>query len=449
MTTAASDPMPPGPVQPRRSRRGLFLVLLLVGVSMAGGVGWYVWRSMGKVEPPAVELAAADPEVAAAIESARDEVRRSPRSAAAWGKLGKVLAAHRYLEAAGACFTEAGRLQPDEVRWPYFRGLTLAFSDSDAAVAQFQHAVQLGGDAPAVRLRLAEALEAQGRLDEAEEQFRHLLDDRALGPRAQLGLARLAYRRGDLQIARNYLGTSAAHPLTRRAAHTLLAEIEQRSNDPAAAAGERARAAELPPDPDWSDPFLDEINRTKAGKDARLSYAVQLLGQQRTGEAVDLLRELLGKYPDWDQAWLTYGRVLLENQAYPPAEEALRKAVQLAPDSVGGHFNLGLALFQRGEYREAATHFRQATRLKPDHALAWYNLGHCLKRENDRPGAVAAFREAVRCKPNMAAAHTNLGEQLLEQGDKAAAVEELRLGLELNPEDATAKKLLEQLGQGK
>jgi Flp pilus assembly protein TadD len=49
----------------------------------------------------------------------------------------------------------------------------------------------------------------------------------------------------------------------------------------------------------------------------------------------------------------------------------------------------------------------------------------------------------------MAAAHTNLGELLAEQGNKATAIEELRLGLELNPNDATAKKLLDQLSPGK
>src|SRR5712692_1270013 len=221
MTTAASDPIPPGPVQRRRSPRWLLLVVLVVSVAVAGGVGWYVWRWMGKVELPVVDLAGADPEVAAAVTSARDEVRKSPRSAAAWGKLGKILAAHAFHEAAGICFTEATRLQPSEARWPYFHGLTLMFSDSDAAIIQFQHAVQLRADAPAMRLRLAEALAAQGRLDEAEEQFRRLLPDQTLAPRVQLRLGRLAYQRGDLQSARTYLGQSMTHPSTQKASHIL------------------------------------------------------------------------------------------------------------------------------------------------------------------------------------------------------------------------------------
>jgi Flp pilus assembly protein TadD len=448
MTTAASDPVPPAPVKPRRSPRWLLLLLVVAVVAVAAGAGWYTWKWLGSAAPPVVDLTGADPEVAEAVGSAREEVRRSPRSATAWGKLGKALAAHRYHEAANTCFTEAECLQPTEARWPYFRGLTLIFTDTDAAIAQLQHAVQLRGDA-AMRLRLAEALASQGRLDEAEEQYRRVLPDRTLGPRAQLGLARLAYQRGDLPAARSDLERSITQPATQKASHTLLAEIEQRSNDPVAAARERARAAELPDDPDWSDPFLEEINLAKVGKHARLDYALGLLGQQRAREALEVLVELVNAHPDWDQAWLDYGRVLLENQDYTDAEQALRAVVRLTPDSVRGHFHLGVALFQQGRYPDAAKEFRETTRVKPNHALAYNNLGHCLKRQGDRAGAIEAFGQAVRCKPGMAGAHTNLGELLAEEGDKAKAIEELRLGLELNPEDATAKKLLQQLANGK
>jgi len=428
----------------RRWRPWLMLVVLLAGVGGAGG--WYAWLSRTKVRPPTVNLDGADPEVASAVTKARDKVIRSPRSPAAWGKLGKILAAHRFLEAARTCFIEAERLQPEEVRWPYYQGLMLVFSDSDAAIVQFQHAVQLRDSESTMHFRLAETLAGQGRLDEAEEQYRRLRDDPSLAPRAELGLGRLAYQRGDLEAARALLGRTATRPTTQKAAHSLLAEIAQRSNDLASATRERAIVTQLPDDPDWTDPFLNEITREKAGRDARLDYALGLSRQHLFGDAATEFQNLVKEYPEWDQAWLNYGRFLLDNQAYPEAEAAFRTALRLAPDSVNGQFYLGVVPFQRGDYSEAAAHFREAARLKPDHAMAYYNLGHCLKRLIDLPGALAAFREAVRCQPNMANAHTNLGVLLAEQGNKAAAVAELRLSLDLNPEDETAKKLLAQLG---
>jgi tetratricopeptide (TPR) repeat protein len=444
MSTSSSDPASPQNLPPRRGRRYIFLLLALLAVAVAGGSAWW-WHWKDSVHLPTVDLTNADPEVAEAIKSATDDVRRAPRSATAWGKLGKVLAAHRYFDAADDCFVEAERLQPHEPRWPLFRGLTLIFRDPDAAIAEFQHSLKLRPDEPAVRLRLADALAAQGRLDGAEAEYRWLLQDDTLAPRAQLGLGRLAYQRGDLAAARRYLGQCATHPLSRKEAHALLAEVEQRSNDPSAASRERGIASDLPDDQDWFDPFVDEINREKKGRAFRLNYAGQQLDVRSPEEAEPLFEGLIRDYPDWDQAWLAYGRLLLKSQAYLPASDALSKAVSLAPDSVDGHFYLGSALFQRGEWRQAATQFREVTRVKPDHALAYNNLGHCLLRLNDHPAAMEAFRAAVRAKPTMAVAHTNLGKLLAEQGNKKAAIEELSLALELNPEDPEARKALDQL----
>jgi tetratricopeptide (TPR) repeat protein len=429
-----------------RLRQWLVAALVLVALCAAGG--WYAWQSRSRTEPPAVQLDAVDPEVAAAVTAARAEAVRSPRSPAAWGKFAKVLAAHGYLEEARVCFAEAERLQPDEARWAYGQGLMLVFSDNDAAIVQFQRATRLRGD-PAMRLRLADTLAVQGRFDEAEEQYRLLRDDPLLAPRAELGLGRVAFERGDPSAARELLDRAAGESETRKAAHSLLAEIAQRTNDQAAAAAERAVVNKLPDDPDPADPLVAEISREKVGKNVRLARALKLSRQGEAQEAAAEFQELVLAYPDWDQGWLNYGRLLMEHRAYAQAAEKFQTVLQLTPDSVTGHFQLGVALFQRDDFSQAAQHFQQAARLKPDHALAHYNLGHCLKRMNDRDGAVAAFRQALRFRPDMARARTSLSELLAERGDKTGALEELRLCLDLNPDDETAKKLWDELGKQK
>jgi tetratricopeptide (TPR) repeat protein len=430
-------------------RRGIVLgVIVAVGMG-AATAGWRYWRLREAPAPPTIDRTGADPEVAEAVDQAADAVRKSPRSAATWGKLGELLVAHNYDDEARVCFTQANQLEPNDARWPYLLGMTLLFSDTDAAITQFQRAVQLQDDSPAMRLRLAETLLTQARLDEAEKQFRRLLSLEPANPRGQLGLGRLAYQRGDLAGSRDFLGRAIASPLTQQAAHALLAEIEQRANDPVAAARERLRAAELPGDQDWHDPVVVEVERLRVGRQARLDQALQVLRRQGLAEGFGQLRELVRDYPDWDQAWLNCGRVYLEHQEYPAAEDALRKSLKLAPDSVQAHFYLGLVLFLRGDYVAAVASFREAARLKPDHALAYYNLGHCWKRLDNQSAALEAFREVVRCKPGHAAAHANLGELLAEQGEKIEAARHLRLAVELNPDDTAAKKLLEELERRK
>lgn len=426
-----------------RTNVGAAALVLLLAASVGG---WYAWRQRDRVEPPTIDPATAEPEVAEAITAAHANVLRSP-DAASWGQYGKVLVAYHYDDEANFCFAQAERLDPKEARWPYLQGMTLLFSDTDRAIACFERAVRLDKTKPAMQLRLAETLLSQGRLDEALEHYRRLLELDPGNPRGSLGLSRLTYLHGDLKASRDYLGRSLNSPLTQKASHTLLAEIEQRANDSAAAARERALAAQMPDDQDWFDPVVDEVNGMRLGKQARLDRALKLASQQ-PAEALTLLSELERQYPDWEQPWLARGRLLLQHRDYAGAGAALHRAIQLAPGSVEAHFALGVTLFQRGDYRAAAASFREATRLKPDYALAQYNLGHCLRRQGDRAAAIAAFRAAVRSKPGYAPGHANLGELLAEEGNKTEAVEHLRLAVELNPEEKTAKKLLDQLQEG-
>src|SRR5438105_5816777 len=97
-------------------RRCALVALALLGI---GAAAWWWWRPSA-VEPP-LPPNVQDPEVLAVIDKARREVRSSPRSAAAWGKLGSVLLAHLCTREADQCFAEAARLDPGDARWSYLR----------------------------------------------------------------------------------------------------------------------------------------------------------------------------------------------------------------------------------------------------------------------------------------------------------------------------------------
>ena len=89
------------------------------------------------------------------IESARDRVRREPRSAGAWGRLGMLLAAHNFSPEAVACFAEAETLAREAV-----------------AIYEPTDAISDQGDA---LCDLAEVLAAAGRSDEAADALEQAL----------------------------------------------------------------------------------------------------------------------------------------------------------------------------------------------------------------------------------------------------------------------------------
>jgi tetratricopeptide (TPR) repeat protein len=430
--------------------------MLLVGAVLAAALAGFLWRQVLSsretardvpIAPvPAIDQTDVDPAVLRLISGARTGVVEAPRSAEAWGRLGKVLLAHEFSDEALTCFAQAEALDPAEPRWPYHQGTILSQGKPDAAIPKLQRAVErCGNDPDAPRLRLAEILLAQGRPRDAEDQWERLLRSDPAHARAHLGLARLAYQRGNLEQSMAHLNFSLNGSRTRKAAHFLLAEVDEWRGDKAAAEQESRRAAALPADEAWPDRFDEEVKQLQTGRQVFLARADVLLHQGRVAEAIVLLQKTVKDYPDSSSGWLLLGTACLAKHDLGGGEEALRTASRLAPDSVEIPFYLGNVRFLRGDHREAAAYFRQAAQLKPDFALAHFNLGHCLMRLGDRDGAIAAFRSAVGCKPDYADAHMNLGALLVQAGQGAEALVYLRYAAELQPRDPRAKKLLRQL----
>jgi tetratricopeptide (TPR) repeat protein len=397
MSAAPEPSSTPARRFPTRFRWRWLLVLTLV-LALAGGA--WLWFASLPPTPPDPDLAGADPEAVAAIAAARAAALQSPRSAAAWGRLGMVLRAHDFGPDANRCFAVAERLDPRQPRWPYLHGLTLLLTDPEAGIPRLQRAVDLCGDRPlAPRLRLAETLLARGRLDEAERHLRQALQREPDNPRVHLGLARLALHREQPAVAAEHLAAVGDNPLSLKAARILRLEAERLAGRPVAAAAARAAAA-LPDDPPWPDPFVEEVEALQVGLQARLARADVLLRQGRAEEALAVLGETAARYPESARPRLALGQALIQTRHPEAAERELRRATELEPELVEAWFDLGVALSLQEKAGAAAECFRRTVRLKPDHGLAHYNLGQCLKVLGDRAGAVQAFGAAVRARPD-------------------------------------------------
>ena len=395
------------PLSGKRFLTPFFLALI---AAAGAGVGIWWWSRMPLPEPPEPDLAEVDPEVVEAVAAARQAVRQRPNDGGVWGRLGMVLLAHDFHPEAQRCLAEAERLDPDEVRWPYLRGLSLLLNEPDAGLRCLQSVAERGGeDPPPPRLRLVETLLNQGRLDEAEHYLEQARKAEPDNPRLQLNLGRLALLRGQWQRALEHLEPCTNDVHARRLAHTLRAEAWTHLYEPDKARAEQRQATEAPEDQLWPDPFVEDVLRFQCGLAVRLRQAGDLLAQRRYPQAVQLLDETVQRYPQSMVAWLSLGDTWRQLGRPDRAEPAYREAVRLEPEAPDAWFRLG-CIQALDRPREAADSFRRAIRLKPDHALAHFNLGHRLKQLGDADGAADEFRAALRCRPDYAPARDALRE---------------------------------------
>jgi tetratricopeptide (TPR) repeat protein len=302
-------------------------VILLIGTSITAVGLWWSRRTSVPL-PPAVDLIGVDPAVQRAGEAARAAVIHNPGSAYAWGKLGMVLVGHGFpVEASDACLAQAERLDSRQPCWPYLRATSLIPTDLEAAIPKLQRAVELCDcDPDAPRLELGEVLLEEGRFDEAAEQFLRVLERHTDNVRAFLDLGRAAFERGELSESMTYLHRSEVDVHTRKAAHTLLAQAHERLGNKPAAEEALRRAAGLPKDMAWPDPFQEKINEVQVGKQTALVRANNLLLTGRYPDAIGLLQQTVQDYPDSDKAWEMLGTAYVGVKDLPAAEQALGRA---------------------------------------------------------------------------------------------------------------------------
>ena len=366
---AAGEPPTMPPAAPRRGR-GRWIVLGAAVLVLAGGAAaaWQLLRPPPPAPPdPPMPQGIQQPEVRATIEAARQNVLQKPRSADAWGLLGMTLEAQLYEPEADRCFAEAARLDPSDPRWPYFRGLYAQKYDPAHAVPFFREALAAAGSSPeeksAVRLRLAETLLEERKLDEAEPLFQEELRLRPSEARAAYGLGLIAMARGDQAAAQKRLTAAAADPNTRKKATAQLAALARSHGDDAGAAAYEKEWAKMSDDPTaWPDPLVEQVARLQVASPSRSREVGDLEREGRYQEAADIYLQQIEEDANNAAAYTGAGLDLFHLGQYDRGLRAAPGGSEAAdPASSAAHYGLAQALF---------TWVEKAQRQKPGDAAS-------------------------------------------------------------------------------
>ncbi len=427
-------------------------------LALAAFAGWLAWDRLFAPSPPQIPLEGATKERIARIEKAREEVRRQPRSAKAWGELSMVLMGNAFFEQAIPCFAQAQRLDPEEPRWPYFQGaLSLIYGRREGFV-KLKEALALArsnDDRRAILLPLIQALVEDGQLDEAETRLRELREIEGDSPAVHFCLGILAVSRDDRAAAQQYLSKLTEHPSARKRACSLLAGIVE---DEKLAQEYRRRAAELGDDQPWPGSYEDDLQSYRADPEQDLAPFHELVAQKRLGEALAFLRKMVDESPS-EAACMLLGVNLMKLKDYDEGAKMLRRATEFNPRNVKAHLFLGTCLLEAGKKRlealdgkeRAKELFRQAVAAE-DKALALQNQlayahltrGQALKYLGRTEEALTTLRQAALIAPEIAEMHLVLGEALGEAGQLPEALQHLEDAVRIDPQGPAPRETLEK-----
>lgn len=260
-------------------------------------------------------------------------------------------------------FRRVTELVPADPVAPFHLGLiALRQSRWAEAIDALQRSAERGGPRATVMHNLALALEASGRLSDAESALAHAVEHNSHDARMWTAWGILALRREEMPRAIERFARAR--------------DLWGQQRPPArwfwGCGWAQAVAGNWP----------DAIATVRDGVDAypghpvlRTTLAVLLEASGEIGEAEAHLRHALGEDPTIPQVSKNLGDLLYRAGRWDEAEEAYDRAVRLAP-RLGDDilFKLGNLACRRGDVPTARRRWEQALALNPEHALARANL---------------------------------------------------------------------------
>ena len=342
---------------------------------------------------PDPDISAAEAPVAEKIRALHRNVRRHPRSAAAWGKLAMNLDVHGFPEAVQT-YKQAASLDPDDFRWVYYLAIVQQGLLSPEAAEWFERSKSLRPDYLPMLVRYGQALADIGLLGDASDAFRQALSVNPESSHAYLELAKIALLQGDLPTSQEHLVRALDISPQYGQVHQLLAEVYRRRNRSVEADRELRKARQL-------------------------TYELSLPDTV----FVDLMREGVSSY--W---YLRRGRAYVKARMYDAAHREFQQAVKVRPDAET-HTSLAHVLQQSRKIDEAQEHYRAALALRPTYREALMGLGSVLSEMGQLQQAIAYFAQAKELNPDEPDAYLGLGILHERSGNEARAIDEFRQGL--------------------
>jgi protein O-GlcNAc transferase len=188
--------------------------------------------------------------------------------------------------------------------------------------------------------------------------------------------------------------------------------------------------------------YQQTVNLDSRFADAYYNMAKSLEQQSRLDEAIDCLKQCLLVKPQWAEAYNNLGNLLNHKGLSDAALSSYQQAIQIKPGLYEAHNNLGNALKDQGRFAGAIACYQKALRFRPDYAEAYQNMGVAFTEQARLDEGIGCFQKAIELRPDFAEAYNFLGLCYEKQAKVAEAISSFEKAIQIKPNYAEAYSYL-------
>lgn len=283
-------------------------------------------------------------------------------------------------------------------------------------------------------LKAGVSLHQTGRLNEAAEKYRDVLNRDSRNPDALNLLGVIAQAQGDRDRALTYFKRTIAAAPRMATAHYNLANLLADLGHPNEAILEYNAAIAIKAD----------------YADACLNLGALFYRAGEFARAAAVFRDMTSRFPGDVRSHRSLALCFHQLKDSASAEIALKDVLRLDPSDADSHLKLANIFATKNRLNEAVAIIKSAIKLNPHNGEYHSSLGTWLSGLNDVEGAIIAHRRACELKPDRAEFWFNFGTSCYEGSLNVLAVDFLRKAIELDPQFVPARinlaEALKELG---
>lgn len=180
----------------------------------------------------------------------------------------------------------------------------------------------------------------------------------------------------------------------------------------------------------------------KVDRDYEEAYYNLGITQQRTAQAVALLRRSLDLDPEYQAAHRELGWALRQLEDFAQAEDHLRKAIELDDSDGWAYVYLGNLMWAKRDFAAAEELFKKAGDVWPDDSLTHWCLAIFYEYQGRAKEADFFYEKALELDPDDAETNLRFGLFLKQLGQNAKARAHVERALNSEPENEYARSVL-------